>query len=329
SGLQAARRSENIGLQALMRIAGIDNSGSESHLTPTHIGFQLGPRINAGGRLGVGLLGSELLFTEDPKRAEEIARQLDQSNRDRQEIEKKILQQALELVEREGMIERRLGLVVASSEWHPGVVGIVASRLVERFHRPAVVIALDLVSGEGKGSGRSVPGVNLLAAIEATAEHLLHFGGHQAAAGLSLRCDQVDSFAQRFDQVIRQQNDLALFRPTLIVDGLLPLAYTDHSLAMQLQQLQPFGPGNPEPVFVIENVHISRTQVLRGRHIRCQLTDHKGCRLDAISFSALPGPVGEALLSHSVRMDVAGTLGLNHYRQQDRLQLTIKDVRLV
>ncbi|MBF0158469.1 MAG: single-stranded-DNA-specific exonuclease RecJ [Magnetococcales bacterium] len=328
SGLNMARQSKNIGLQALMQIAGISNSGPDLHLTPTQVGFQLGPRINAGGRLGVGLLGSELLFTEDGQRAEAIARQLDQSNRDRQEIEKKILQQALDMIETERMTEQWLGLVVASAEWHPGVVGIVASRLVERFHRPAVVIALDLASGEGKGSGRSVPGVNLLAAIEATSDHLLHFGGHRAAAGLSLRCDQLKAFAERFDQAIRQQNSADLFRPTLIVDGLLPLAYTDHTLAAQLQQLQPFGPGNPEPVFVIESVQVHHVQVIKGRHIRCQLIDHKGCRLDAISFSAVPGPVGETLLARNVTLDIAGTLGLNRYRQQDRLQLTIRDVRM-
>ncbi|MBF0099206.1 MAG: single-stranded-DNA-specific exonuclease RecJ [Magnetococcales bacterium] len=320
-GLRVAAEPVHVGLRALKQVAHLGAS-----MRAGQVAFQLGPRINAGGRLHRGMMGVELLVTEDEERAQQLAEELELFNRERQLIEERMVRQALALVEASGGVGSRHGLVVAESGWHPGVIGIVASRLVERLYRPVIVIALD-EEGGGKGSGRSIPGVDLLAAIEKSAPLLKTYGGHRAAAGLSLDAVQLPSFVQAFDQAIQAQFRPGLFDPTLYYDGVLPLAEVDRSLAKRLERLQPFGQGNPEPVLVLEGVRVVEARVLKDRHVKCLLADQAGNVLDGIAFSVWPGPFGQALLAGASRMDVAGTCTINFFREQEKVQLVLKDAR--
>ena len=321
AGLRQAATGSNLGLRQLMTSASIRSGPSAGQ-----VGFQIGPRINAGGRLGKGELGPELLTTEDPERADAICQVLENSNKERQTLEQRILKEAMSRIENDGDMPSRLGVVAAATGWHPGVIGIVASRMCERLYRPVIVIALD-DAGQGKGSGRSLPGINLLAAIEQAGTLLTTFGGHKAAAGLSLAAANLEPFARAFDQAIRAQNDLALFQPTLRVDGPLAINRITKELTGRLQRLQPFGRGNPEPVFVLENVRLAETRVLKGRHIKGFLVTTDNAALEAIAFRALPGPLGEGLMGNGKRLDVAGTLSINRFRDRETVQFTIQDAR--
>ncbi|MBF0182293.1 MAG: single-stranded-DNA-specific exonuclease RecJ [Magnetococcales bacterium] len=310
------------GLRALMEVARL----SGDRMSAGQIGFQIGPRINAGGRLGKGSLGAELLITDDPQRAMEIARILDDYNQERQILEKKIFQEAVALIEGFGTVEGRHGLVVGREGWHPGVVGIVASRLAERYHRPTVVLALD-EEGGGKGSARSIPGLDLYSAVSACEEHLAAFGGHRAAAGLTLRPRQLEPFTTAFDQAVREQNPTETFQPALLVDGELDIVLANLELAGRIERLQPFGRGNPEPLWIVRNVRLLDARVVKDRHLKCMLADPWEEVLDAIAFGVLPGEPGSGMLNATGRLDVAGTLAINRFRNRETVQLLIKDAR--
>ncbi|MBF0463404.1 MAG: single-stranded-DNA-specific exonuclease RecJ [Magnetococcales bacterium] len=310
----------HVGLKALKQAAHLGGS-----VRAGQVAFQLGPRINAGGRLSLGMLGVELLTTDEPDRARELAEQLEGYNRERQSLEESMLRGALAAIEASGGVGQRFGLVVAESGWHPGVIGVVASRLVERLYRPVVVIALD-ENGQGKGSGRSIPGVDLLAAVEATAPLLKAFGGHRAAAGLSLDARHLPAFIEAFNQAVGAQFRPGLFDPVVHFDGVLALAAVNRALISHLESLQPFGQGNPEPVVLLENVRITDARLLKERHVKCVLTDQQDNVLEAIVFQAWPGPLGAGLLAAG-RVDVVGTCTLNSYRERERVQMIIKDAR--
>ncbi|MEO5378776.1 MAG: single-stranded-DNA-specific exonuclease RecJ [Magnetococcus sp. DMHC-6] len=320
-GLEWMEHSTNSGLKSLLRQASISFP-----VTTGSIGFHLAPRINAGGRLGLGDLGSTLLTTDDAQTASQIAETLESYNRERQEIEKQIMTEAIFCIESQKLDKKQMGIVLSSQNWHPGVVGIVASRLSERFHRPCIIVALD-AEGKGKGSGRSIPGLNLLAAIEASSEHLITFGGHQAAAGVSIKTENLELFSHAFDQAVRSLNPPELFQPTLIVDTLVPHNVELLQIIKNLDKFKPFGAGNPEPVLMLKNLQVSRVWPLKDRHVKCQLTGKNGLNLSAITFRCLPGPLGEALLERPSSLDVVGTLGINEYQNRQTIQFMLKDAR--
>ncbi|NGZ06848.1 MAG: single-stranded-DNA-specific exonuclease RecJ [Magnetococcales bacterium] len=320
-GLRTLATTTKVGLHALMEMARLRGS-----MNAGQIGFQIGPRINAGGRLGQGILGAELLMTDDPAYAMEIATTLEEYNQERQQVERKILAESVDQVESQRLDQKRRGMVVAGEGWHPGVVGIVASRLVERYHRPAIVMAMDHAGG-GKGSARSIPGVDLLAAVTACADTLLGYGGHRAAAGMTLVPGKLDALMEAFDQAVRLNNPPELFQPVLRVDGEIALDWIDLELGGRLERLQPFGRGNPEPVWVARNVRILDPRILQERHIRCLLLDQTDSTLDAIAFGVLPGSLGQGLMQGTARLDVAGTVSINRYNNRERMQFIIKDAR--
>ncbi len=328
AGLRVAAGTVNPGIRALMERSGLRPT-PEQPLTPGQVGFQLGPRINAGGRLAQGRLGSELLWSDDPEAVAHIVQVLEASNRERQGIEQGILEQALALVA-EGELDSRLrGLVLGQGDWHPGVVGIVASRLAERFNRPTIVVALDPDGGTGKGSGRSIPGVDLLAAVRAAAgDHLLRFGGHRAAAGLTLAPGRLEAFAAAFDQAVREQNGPEVFQQALLVDAEIPFRFAGRRLLEMVERFQPFGRGNPEPLFVLPRVRVTDQKVLKDRHLKCQLNHPDGGPgLDCIAFGVLPGALGAGLLRAATLLDVAGTLSLNRFRGREAVQFVLRDAR--
>jgi single-stranded-DNA-specific exonuclease len=322
-GLQVMRGRTNPGLAALADIARL-------HEPPGawHAGFMLGPRVNAGGRVGEAGLGTRLLASDDPQEAAGMAMRLDRYNAERQQLEVRTLEEALQQAE----ALRATGalppaLVVAQDGWHPGVIGIVASRLVDRYHRPVFVIALD---GEtGKGSGRSVRGVDLGAATIAArqAGMLVSGGGHVMAAGLTMSRDRVADFSRFLcERAGRELGDSGSARQ-LELDGALSCGAATHDLAERLESVGPFGAGNPEPRFVLTGVRVAWHQAAGDRHVRCTLQASDGARLPAIAFRALgPTALGDALCDPTrPSMHIAGTLRIDRYNGRNEVRFRIED----
>jgi single-stranded-DNA-specific exonuclease len=273
AGLRALARTQRPGLRALMRSAGVDPAAVDT----SSVAFRLAPRINAAGRLGHPATALELLLTEDPQRAEALARELEELNRERQAVEDRILRAAVAQVEEwPEARRRRRGYVVAGEDWHEGVIGIVASRLVERYHRPVVLIA----GGEElwKGSGRSIPAFDLHGALAACTEHLERFGGHRAAAGLSIRRECVDEFAEAFaahaDAVLPDEE----LRPLTGVDAVLPRTRRlTLDLCAELARLAPFGLGNPPVTLLAAGCELGELATVgEGKHLRFRVRGESG-----------------------------------------------------
>jgi single-stranded-DNA-specific exonuclease len=318
-GLKVMAWRGNAGIAALCDVARLDERPDA-----WHVGFILGPRVNAGGRVGEPDLGARLLATDDPGEAVEAAQRLDAYNAERQAIEQEVLAEAVARVEAEGP---RDGFVfVAGAGWHPGVIGIVASRLKERFHLPAMVVALD---GEmGKGSGRSVPGVDLGATVIAARQAglLVNGGGHPMAAGLTVEAARVAELRLFLEARLARQIAVTGYRPALGLDGaLLPGAATVE-LARALAPLGPFGVGNAEPRFAVPAARIVKAEVVGQDHVRCIMTAADGGRLKAVAFRALDTPLGRALLqAGALPLHVAGRLRLDGWAGVDAVQMLIED----
>lgn len=265
------------GLSALIREAGL--AGRE--IRAGQVGFVLAPRLNAAGRVGDANDGLRLLLTDDETEAERLAQLLGRLNAERQALDQRILDQAIELVERQADPERDVGLVLASEDWHPGVVGIVASRVVERYGRPAFLVALD--GDLGKGSGRSITGFDLHDALERCGDLLERYGGHQMAAGLTIRREALPAFRERFAAVARETLDPGELGPEQRVDLVLPLAQITCDLERLCRQLEPCGMGNPSPVFGVRGARFERARRVGGSHLRGTLCDG-GERLGVIGF---------------------------------------------
>lgn len=319
-GLKVMARRENIGIRALSDVASIDE-------TPTtyHAGFLLGPRVNAGGRVGEAGLGAQLLTTADGDEARELAMRLDAWNKERRELEAVCLEEAIEQVERSGMHD---GLVYASGEnWHAGVIGIVAGRLKDRYNRPACVVSLE--NGVGKGSGRSITGVDIGAAIIAARQSdlLVNGGGHPMAAGFSVNEANEGAFKQFLaDHIERQVGTGGVVR-RLMIDAAVQPAGATAELAIDLARIAPFGAGNPEPRFVLPAARVAKADVVGENHVRCFLTGESGGRLKAISFRSLGEPHGDAILkSNGMPLHFAGHIRVDRWQGREEAQLIIEDV---
>jgi single-stranded-DNA-specific exonuclease len=318
-GLKIMAKRGNVGLTALSDAAGVKERPDAYHL-----GYLLGPRVNAGGRVGEADLGTRLLATNDPMEAGEIAKLLDSYNKDRQTIEAGVLQEAMDQVE--GRPDDGLPLVMASGEnWHPGVIGIVAGRLKERYNRPACVIAFE--DGVGKGSGRSVPGLDLGAAIIAARQAgiLKAGGGHAMAAGFTVLHERLDEFQAFLAERLQAQLSGELV-PLLELDGALDCAGCSVDLVETLKQLGPFGAGNPEPRFAVIAARIIKADVVGNGHVRLILTGAGGQRLKAIAFRAADTDMGQALLTaRGGAFHFCGTLRVDTWQGTSSVQLTIDD----
>jgi single-stranded-DNA-specific exonuclease len=321
-GLRVMGGWKNPGLHALMQIA-----GGKSSADAFAAGFILGPRINAGGRIGRSDLGARLLSTDDPVEAAGLAAELHRLNDERKAVEAEVTEEAARLAERDGAHEGTSAVVVAAEGWHPGVIGIVAGRLRERWRKPVVVIALDPVAGLGKGSGRSQPGVNLGAAVQAAFEEglLLAGGGHAMAAGLTVRAGGVDAFRAFLNERLAAEQADATAEDAVEIDAVVSCRSADRALVEAFELLQPFGPGNPEPLFAASGLRVEFAQVLNGGHIRCTLADPDGTKLKAIAWRAALTPVGEALLARSGALHVAGKLKRDDWNGRESVQLEIED----
>lgn len=318
-GLKLLGRRRRVGLRALMAAARLDSA----ELSPYHVGFIIGPRLNAAGRLGDSRRALQLLLTEDAAEAEQLAEALNVSNRERRRLEQDVLKQSLEHVERSVQFDRHRIMVVAGEGWHQGVLGIVASRLLDRFYRPALVLSLD---GElAKGSGRSTRTFHLVKALKECESLLEAYGGHGAACGLTLRRDNLPAFREAINRVASDWLQPEDCVPQLDIDAMVPLQTLQLSLVEQMERLGPFGAGNPSPVLASERLRLrSAPQVIAGRHLKCWLTDGR-TTMEAIGF----GMAGErARLTAFEEFSCAYQPSARTWDGERSVQLELKDVRV-
>ena len=323
-GLIAMRRREHAGLTALMDVARL--SGPPE---PWHLGFMLGPRINAGGRIGRADLGARLLMTEDPVEAAQLAAELDHLNRERQTIEQQTIAEAeAEAMAALGIEEKGAVVVTAAAGWHPGVVGLVAARLKERFGRPAFAIALE--PGEtGTGSGRSIPGVDLGRAVRhAVAEGLLvKGGGHAMAAGVTLKKGALGAFRAYLEEKLAADVEAARRDDSLLIDGAVSAAGANLELHATIARASPFGAGNAEPIIALPGHTVAYAEPVGQAHIRARLRAGDGAFVNAIAFRAAGQKLGDALLkSRGQALHVAGSLAVDRWQGEPRVQMRIIDV---
>lgn len=319
-GLKALTRTRLPGLRALLARAGLNGS----QVTAGSVSFLLAPRLNAVGRLGEPAMGLELLLTDRIPEAARLAQEAESLNQERQAEDRRTLEEALDMLARTFDPERDHALVLASEGWHPGVVGIVASRIVERFHRPAVMIALD--GDRGKGSARSIPGFHLLEAIRACGSLLERFGGHSQAAGLEIARDRVDAFREALGAEARERLAGLDLRPSLAPELEVELGEMSAELHGYLRYLGPHGLGNPRPLFLARNVALSGTPRVVGEdHLKLRLRQEKA-ELEAIGFR-MANRITPANLGRGP-VDVAFHLQENEYRGIRTLQARLRDIRL-
>jgi len=282
------------------------------------VAFQLGPRINAAGRMDAAVKVVEMLTTDSRETADAIARELDANNRERRETEAQVLDEALARIE-DQRLQDRWSIVVGSQGWHPGVLGIVASRIVERFHRPTIVIGFE--GEEGKGSGRSIRGFHMVQAMRRCADLLPRFGGHEYAAGLSIREENLAPFAERFEEVAREVLDEEDLLPYLDVDTEVDFAQLSLGLVRQMRLLGPFGVGNPEPVFQTRDVEVcERRNFNRVARFRLRHKDHT---VTAVAF----GPPGDLRAQVNDHVDIAYRLRENEWQGTSAMELRLLDVK--
>ena len=324
-GLKALPECKLLGIQALIETAGLTGHKLDSF----HIGFRLAPMLNAAGRMGHARLAVELLTSNNLNRSTEIAEYLKGQNDQRQRYERKIFKQACEMI-----VERNLNhpdcksIVLADENWHTGVIGIVASRIVDKFHRPTIMINLSAAENRvAQGSARSIPGFCLLSAIEACSQHLVSFGGHKMAAGININAGQIEPFSVKFEAYAKQnlnQNDVAA---KLHIDAVVPLSELRRETVSELQLLGPFGQGNPEPVFATKGVRLAAPprRVGAGRdHLQLAITDNTAA-VRCIGFRF--GSMEKKLLEHEF-FNVAYQPQINNYNGNTNVEFVLTDIQL-
>ena len=325
-GLIAARHQGNLGLAALFRKAGLNGP-----VSPYHFGFLIGPRINAGGRIGDAALGARLLTLDDTGEAETIAAKLDELNRERQAMEAAMLQEA----EAEALAEYGNGdgasvIVTARESWHPGIVGLIASRLKDKFRRPAFAIAFDS-TGKGTGSGRSINGFDMGRMVRAAVDAglLVKGGGHAMAAGLTVERSNLGKLRAFFTEKAEKQVTGLVANETLRIDGALGASGATVELIDRLETAGPYGSGHPQPVFALPSHRLRDSRLVGQSHIKITLEAMDGGRVDGIAFRAAETPLGELLMSsRGAQIHVAGTLGADHWQGSRRVQLRVTDAAI-
>jgi single-stranded-DNA-specific exonuclease len=323
-GLITMRRRENVGLTALMDAARLSGPPESWHL-----GFLLGPRINAGGRIGRADLGARLLLEDDPTVAARIAVELDRLNRERQVIEQAMLAEAeAEAMAALGLEEKGAVVVTAAPGWHPGVVGLIAARLKERYGRPAFAIALE-PGGLGTGSGRSIAGVDLGVVVRraVAAGLLLKGGGHAMAAGVTLKHDALAGFRAFLEEQLAGAVEAARQEDALLIDGAVTAGGASAALIAGMARAGPFGAGNPEPVIALPSHTLVYADEVGQAHVRARLRSGDGAIINAIAFRALNQPLGHALLQNRGQsVHAAGTLAIDRWNGTERVQLRLLDL---
>jgi len=316
-GLDEMNKRDRIGLSALMDVGGL----SDKEIISGHIGFILGPRINAMGRIGSAQTSLDLLLSSDKEEAKRLAKMLDTENRNRQKIEARITEDALAKVEREVNFKHHKVIVVASENWHPGVIGIVASRIADRFYRPAIVISLD--GKYGKGSGRSIDGFHLFEYLLRSKDTLMSFGGHEAACGVTVDKDRINEFRDKINEEAAKDVDEAIFSPKLDIDMDVPLGSLSESVIGELESLAPFGPDNSKPVLSSTKLMVKDGPRQIGKNgFKIWVTDNN-ITCEAVSFGrgSLEAP------KRGSEVSLAYTPSINDWQGVRSIQLELKDIK--
>ncbi|MEZ5922119.1 MAG: single-stranded-DNA-specific exonuclease RecJ [Parvularculaceae bacterium] len=318
-GLKVLSSNGNEGLATLGKRAGMKGAASAYDL-----GFRLGPRINAAGRVGHARIAFELLTTNDVSRRAALTEKLHLMNAERQAIERDVEAQAIAQIEKRGL-NRNSAIVAAGEGWHPGVVGIVAGRIKDRYDRPAVIIGLD--KGVGKGSGRSLSGVDLGGAVRAARQEglLIAGGGHAMAAGLTIAADAIEGFSAFLNITLKSDVDRALAERRRDIDSVMNPSAVTAATAEAIARAGPFGPGNPEPIFVLADMRVEAAREVGEGHLSCRLVTPDGEAVRAIAFRALGERLGELLLSGG-RLHIAGKIKADDWRNDGSGQFQIADV---
>jgi single-stranded-DNA-specific exonuclease len=308
-------RTSRIGLRKLMQVAGV-----RPPILPEDIGYRLGPRLNAAGRLSTAAKSLRLLLTSDDGEATMLAAELDGQNRERQEVEKQILDAAIEKIENQFDAARDAAIVVGARGWHPGVLGIVASRIARRYHRPTIVVGFD-ENGIGKGSGRSIEGLNLVEALGCCAERLDKFGGHEMAAGLAVHEENFDVFAEGFRKAARELLTDEALQPCVRLDHELAFTEIDLGFLRWHEMLQPFGNGNPQPLFLAREVEpVAAPRVVNDKHLIFRLRQGNRHRR-AVYFDGVTNPLPRA------PWDIAFRIRADNYEGETLVAMQIEAVR--
>jgi single-stranded-DNA-specific exonuclease len=316
-GLEEMNKRERIGLSALMDVGGLN--GKE--VLSGHIGFILGPRINAMGRIGSAKTSLDLLLSNDAEEAKRLAKIMDTENRNRQKIESRILEEVLAMVEREVNFKHHRVIVLASENWHPGVIGIVASRVADRFYRPAILISLD--GKFGKGSGRSIDGFHLFEYLLRSKDTLMGFGGHESACGVTVDKDRVSEFRDRINEEAARDVDENIFSPKIDIDMDISLDSLTETVINELDGLAPFGPENPKPVLSSKRVVVKDGPRQIGKNgFKMWVTDN-GVTCEAVSF----GKNGLEMPKTGSEIDLAYTPSINDWQGVRSIQLELKDIK--
>lgn len=328
-GLAALNAAPRVGIEVLVKMGNRDFPLSLSNVV-----FTVAPRINAAGRLASGTRAVELLLAKDLELAKEIGAEIDAYNMERRLLDQQTTCEALELIAQDSAFENSKSTVVFHPEWHKGVVGIVASRLIEKHYRPTIVLTES--KGLATGSARSVAGFNLYEAIEACSEHLEQFGGHHHAAGLTMQLDKVEAFKMQFDAIVQERLLVSQEQENIDVDAEIKLAdlFVAGESSLQipriydmLAQMEPFGPENDKPVFCLRHVYASSYRLLKGEHLKLSLTDEDGkINLDAIGFNMKDK---EDFVAPGMAFDCLVTLDKNTWNGKSTLQLQVRDLREV
>ena len=315
-GLAQISRGARCGIRALKQVAGVSRD-----CTTETIAFRLGPRLNAAGRLDEAMKGVRLLTTDSEQEAKALAEELEQLNQTRREIESDIVSEATTQVE---SCEIPGGIVLFSRNWHLGVVGIVAARMMEKFHRPTIVIAIG-ENGIGKGSARTIPGFDLYQALCGCRDLLVAFGGHPSAAGVTIHESRLPEFAERFATIADTWINETSAVPMLHVDSEVRLNEVTLQLLKEIGTLHPFGAGNPEPTFAVRGLDIVNARVVGEKHLKMTVRQGGSLPFDSIGFGMKS--LEENGLSLKTPVDVAFTPEINHWNGYDRIQLRIRDIR--
>uniref|UniRef100_UPI00404AC1B4 single-stranded-DNA-specific exonuclease RecJ n=1 Tax=Cephaloticoccus sp. TaxID=1985742 RepID=UPI00404AC1B4 len=316
-GLRVLENTKRPGLKALMKIAGVRPGQS---ITPSDVSFRLGPRINASGRLADAALSVELMLSDNAVFSAATAQQLDDFNRERQEIERKITEEAEELIEQS--FSQSQGIVLYNENWHPGVVGIVAGRVTRKYNRPCIVLGNDITLA--KGSGRSVNGINLVEVLGTCSDHLESWGGHPMAVGVAVEKSKLAGFTERFAEAVREFAGHEIIEAELEISAWITPDMICERLMNELEKLHPFGQANPEPVFGVRGaIFKQRPEIFKGLHFRFWFEDGAGQRLYGVAWK-----MADHVPNPREKVDLAVKLTWNHFNGRKLLQLELIDWRL-
>ena len=313
-GLILMKQTRKVGLQELIKASGY------SKIDSTTISFGLAPRLNACGRMGKADLALELILTQDRAEAQKIALELNEINKERQEVEKKIISDAIEIIERDKLYENGV-IVVGNENWHHGVIGIVASKITETYYKPSILICME--NGKGKGSGRSIEGFDLHWALTECEDLLEKFGGHEMAIGLSIYESNILKLREKLCS-IAIENKIDELQPVVKIDAEVNSDDISFETIRDLEKLEPFGEANPSPIFMYKNLKVDSVRALsNGKHLRLVLKDNN-FKYDAIAFN-----MGDKRLSIEIgnKVDIAHSLEINHFNNTDKIQFNLKDIK--